>query len=391
MRTFLPPIALFVVASSLACSSTPGTGSDGGAEAGTSLLGFTPSNIGHALDGVDTSKLVDIDITSANGEITVSCGGEGNGGCFETTITQPDQTQIDVYFARSWRIEPNSITIANDSKPVVIVALTTIEILGKLDASAQGLSEGAGGFKGTTTNGGGKGGGSAGSGASNTPGVGGGGAAFCGAGGAGGNASGSAGQGGTPYGTAELVPLVAGSGGGGSALFGGGSGGAIQLVAGTSITIDSTGVVAAGGGGGYSGNGNGTGQAGAGGGSGGALLLEAPNVTIAGTLAVNGGGGGGGSGSPDNQAGADATANGQIAAGGNPSTTGAGGNGGAGSTKAGTAGAAGDTTTGTNAAGGGGGGAGYIRINSKSGAATVSGTLSPALDSTCATQGTLAP
>jgi hypothetical protein len=39
--------------------------------------------------------------------------------------------------------------------------------------------------------------------------------------------------------------------------------------------------------------------------------------------------------------------------------------------------------------GGGGGGAGVIRINTTSGSATITGKLSPGLDTDCATQGKL--
>jgi hypothetical protein len=39
----------------------------------------------------------------------------------------------------------------------------------------------------------------------------------------------------------------------------------------------------------------------------------------------------------------------------------------------------------------GGGGAGRIRINTTSGVATLSGTLSPAVTTTCVSQGTLTP
>ena len=60
--------------------------------------------------------------------------------------------------------------------------------------------------------------------------------------------------------------------------------------------------------------------------------------------------------------------------------------GGSGSAAASVNGMAGAFTAG-NAAGGGGGGAGRIRINTSSGQATLSGTLSPAASTACATQG----
>ncbi len=62
-----------------------------------------------------------------------------------------------------------------------------------------------------------------------------------------------------------------------------------------------------------------------------------------------------------------------------------GGNGSAGASVDGTAGS---FTSGNNyAAGGGGGGAGRIRINTTNAQATLTGTLSPAASTSCATQG----
>jgi uncharacterized membrane protein len=85
-------------------------------------------------------------------------------------------------------------------------------------------------------------------------------------------------------------------------------------------------------------------------------------------------------------AGAVSTANATLAAGGKkgigPSS---GGDGSAGATILGTGGA----FTAGNAAGAGGGGAGRIRINTKSDTATLSGTISPATSTACATQGTV--
>jgi hypothetical protein len=70
-------------------------------------------------------------------------------------------------------------------------------------------------------------------------------------------------------------------------------------------------------------------------------------------------------------------------------TSGAGGNGSAGDTIAGGDGVSGGAST---ASGAGGGGAGYIRINTTSGKATLTGgTLSPSLSTPCATQGMTSP
>jgi hypothetical protein len=119
--------------------------------------------------------------------------------------------------------------------------------------------------------------------------------------GAGASGGGNGGVGGASGSTAggkrmgDQLVLVGGGGGGipstGSESAGGGGGGAVQLVSATSIQIDSSGSIDAGGCGGastvyfpYTGSG---------GGAGGTIILEAPTVTVAGTLAVNGGGGGG--------------------------------------------------------------------------------------------------
>ena len=192
----------------VACSQT-NPASDAGADSGGSVLGFTPSNIATAIAGVDTTKLVAIDTTSAS-SIKLECGIQPDGGCAAVTATQPDGTQIDVYFARSWRIEQNAVVTAGDSKPIAIVALTTIEIVGRVDGSAQNIDTDSGGFTGTTTSGSGKGGGAVGQSMNGTSGIGGGGGAFCGAGGAGGNAGGAFGTGGAKYGNPQLVPLEPG-------------------------------------------------------------------------------------------------------------------------------------------------------------------------------------
>ncbi|MGH7280680.1 MAG: hypothetical protein ACRELY_04085, partial [Polyangiaceae bacterium] len=120
------------------------------------------------------------------------------------------------------------------------------------------------------------------------------------------------------------------------------------------------------------------------GGSGGAILLEAPAVTIEGILAANGGGGQGGPTNPSFDAlASDQPAQGSAAAAG---LTAAGGNGSAGGNTAGAPGGNGDSQSSVQS-GGGGGGAGFIRINTTSGAATITGTLSPSATTTCTSQG----
>jgi hypothetical protein len=94
----------------------------------------------------------------------------------------------------------------------------------------------------------------------------------------------------------ELVPLAGGSGGGGGGdgqcggswgLPGGGGGGALSVASRVSVTVTGTMSAAGGGGLGMTTNGGG-----GGGGSGGALLLEAPSVSVSGSLRVDGGAGG---------------------------------------------------------------------------------------------------
>ncbi len=78
------------------------------------------------------------------------------------------------------------------------------------------------------------------------------------------------------FGNPELTGLCGGS----TVDHGGGAGGALQVASMTTVSIGSTGVIRAVGGGG-----------GAIGGSGGGVLVQAPQVTIAGVISVNGGGG----------------------------------------------------------------------------------------------------
>jgi hypothetical protein len=115
-------------------------------------------------------------------------------------------------------------------------------------------------------------------------------------------------------------------------------------------------------------------------------LLEAPAITIDGTLAVNGGGGGGGrvSNGGTGTVGEHGTLDRSIAEGGEGDMEGG-------------AGAAGDTPDGergeqaSGVGGGGGGGIGWIRINTKTGSATIGtqAVLSPNFDdeNTTCTQG----
>lgn len=118
------------------------------------------------------------------------------------------------------------------------------------------------------------------------------------AGGAGGSfGTAGAGVSAATYGDADLVPLfggMSGQWGGSGAGLGGGGGGALQISAGMRISVPGT--INAGGGGGREGRETWITSDAGGGGSGGAVLLEAPVLSITGTITAEGGGGGGGGG-----------------------------------------------------------------------------------------------
>jgi hypothetical protein len=159
---------------------------------------------------------------------------------------------------------------------------------------------------------------------------------------------------------------------------GGGGGGAVQLSAGTRISIGLAGSINASGGGGIANqsvnaclhNGGG------GGGAGGAVVLESPTLDVSGAIAANGGGGGGGESIVGNTIGA--MANGQDgsisicpALGGMGNV--AGGEGACLGTAA--AGAPAGAPANTGGAGGG-GGAGHVVLRSH-GAPQITGSISP--------------
>jgi hypothetical protein len=408
-RVFPLVFSSVVVGLACACGSSNGNGQtivDGGMAgdgaagdgAASSPLGFTPSNID--LSGLDLSKAGDLDLSGDFCLVETERTDGPQIGCTNASkdvnyvvkqMAMADGSQIAVFVAHAIHVEPNTVLRLDGGHiPLALVALDTITLGGSISV-LPGLGGGA--FNAVADMpGAGPGGGGGGSGTST---LGGGGGSFCGLGGQGGVEQGSAA---TPYpqtaayGTAELVPLVAGSAGGkGVGGFGVGAtsashgGGAVQLVAGTSIQIAAGAFVSAPGSGGQQGGLAATQEA-AGGGSGGAILIEAPTVTVAGVLATNGGGGGGGAGGTaaggqSGEPGHDSDAN--------PASGGSGGG----------AGGAGDQAAGGNAtagvsftAPGGGGGAGRIRINTATGSADVaSGVVTPSATSGCFTQGTLKP
>jgi hypothetical protein len=365
--------------------STPGSDGSTPADDGAtkSALGFTPSNID--VSGIDLTKvgdfIVDNDGCTIDSETNLASCGDGAGVLGFKLATQTDGSKVAVYVARTMNIPAGKKLTVEGSNPLVFVALDTITIAGSFNGNSSNDVAIAGGQSQLTprSKGAGPGGGNA------SPSAAGAGGSYCGVGGAGASESGTATTGGATYGSDAITPLVGGSSGGSGDGAGAGSGGgALQLVAGKSITIDASGLIHVGaGGGGFGGIST---QDAAGGGSGGSILLESLAVSVAGTLAANGGGGGGGS-AQNIPGGQNAFGSAMPAAGGAAPSEG-----GAGSAAAVTKGTDGTFTAGGGSAGGGGGGgAGRIRINTKLGQATLTGTLSPSAATTCATQGTVKP
>jgi hypothetical protein len=323
-------------------------------------LWFMPTNF--SLLGLDAGPTGDAGIFTGAPDVLNNV----QNGVPDWTITQNDvnQTPADLYVLHSLTIDPTSSVTISGPRPVILLVLTTVNIQGPVyvtagsfggdvyagpgepPATSQGIA-----YPESTDYGG----------------------SYCGVGGAA-AVSGANEPTGQTYGNASISPLMGGSGSGCNC---GGGGGAVQIVAGTSITIGTNGFISAGGSAGYGG-----------GASGGAILLEAPSVVIRGNLAANGGGGRGyANGSTSGTSG---TPNDQPAPGGAPNGGTSGGAGSAGaSVNGGAAGAVLDGVPGFSAAGG--GGAGWIRINTVTGVANVTGIISPHMSTPCATQGTLAP
>lgn len=337
---------------------------------------LVPTGGGVLPTDLDPNGVADIDL--AGGVIDVDDGSisglRGAGEGIVDGIEYQIRSGIAVFRFKSLHVGARLSIVGG--VPVALVAAKSVIVDDVIDVrgpcgDGAGRTPGPGGFTGGATDVS-----AAGSGAgagNNGNGDGGGGGGYGGSGG--GGASGQAG--GAVFGDPVISTLVGGGGGGGgknNAGGGGGGGGAIQLASNAEIVIGATGGINAGGCGGSEGNG-GPNDAGGGGGAGGTILLEAPRVVIAGSVAVNGGGGGGRVGGTDGTGGRiDRTA---AVGGGN------GGAGGAGAAIDGTAAAGG---------GGGGGGVGRIRIQTRAGTATITGSISPNLVEvpTTATEGTAA-
>jgi hypothetical protein len=268
--------------------------------------------------------------------------------------------------------------------PLVVLSWTSTTIAGALDAgshlgvtdankhTAETIRFGAGANQGCTASAG-KNGNTAATGGSG----GGGGGGFQGAGGLGGHGGpdtvlgGIGGQSGSatvvragcPGGTSGPAGMIATKpASAGVRAQGGAGGGAIRLVARSSISLAASASISAGGAGG-AGAPTSSACGGGGGGGGGYLGFEAPVVELGGSIAANGGGGGGGaSTSETGDDGSDGALGTQPAPGGDAATTcGSGGGSGAAAATL-TGGTAGNTDACSGGGGGGGGAAGAIVI-----------------------------
>ena len=321
----------------------------------------------------DLAIVHDSTLDTSNGAITE----DGTGTVIRAAGEGESANGLNLRLAGTDRaiVGAKDFTIANGAtlhvvgpRALIVVASHDIDIQGVLDASA-GLSSCA------LTNvgqcggpAGGNGGSPSSDGSGCAPGAsgshnsgdetGGGGGGFGGAGANGGNGNNPGGAGGTgTCSSAAIVPIIGGSGGGGgsSGGVGGGGGGALQLTALDSIIIHNppSGVRAQIRANGAGGTGGVFSVGGGGAGSGGAILLEAPTVSLDGaTIVANGGGGGAGNGGSSGNPGALDTSQAIGGTGGR-----AGGLGGA---------KAGDATPGFgggDGTGGGGGGVGRIYIS----------------------------
>ena len=273
-------------------------------------------------------------------------------------VDQPGGVQVNLISVESFELQSGATLQVEGSKPLIIASWTTILIEGVLDAGSKSNGASGAGNQPPACS-------------SNAPtvgsgsdaGGGGGGGGFGGAGGDGGNGDGAAG--GTGGTIADPSPPTTVRGGCAGARGGrtgngppGAGGGAIELAAFTSITVNNT--ITSGGAGGEGGGQTNDEGGGGGAGSGGYVGLDSQDVTLGSgaILAANGGGGGeGGDGrGGDGENGPAGVGFAQGGSGqGGASDGGRGGNGG-------NPNGASVTSSSGNGGGGGGGGVGFILV-----------------------------
>jgi hypothetical protein len=343
-----------------------------GCNAGTATVAPHCSYISPAWlpDICDTAATIDSYAPNASATLTTTLDTNCTGGVIAQAVGS-----VCVVRAKTITI-PNTVTLTiNGTRPIAFVADTKLDVIGTLDASADGGTNGpGGGFRI--------------SGVAATATAAGGGAGFGGAGANGGSTSpGGGGAGGPVLDPITLSYLGGGArAGAGTGTFdpgGGGGGGAIMLVA-CRGQVNLRGTVDAGGGGGspsydlINGSGFQASKAAAGGGSGGYVVIQGLTVIVDGAIYANGGGGGGGNNTDDGAStrGGDGRRATTQAAGGQPGGAGAtGGQGGALSAAA----TVGGAVTNGAASGGGGGGVGVLQIYTPTGVTpmTTGATVSP--------------
>ena len=347
-----------------------------------SLLGITDITVGSGDAGTGTcfnatgagALFMGCPKVTPTGQYTVQANidTDTDMGCSNSKVDQGAAAPVACVISADSISVPTGHHYVSGNNVLVLIAATTIDIQGTLDASGSptttpvlgsvcnNVSSGA--FDGSS--GGGGGGGAFGD--------------TSGTGGAGGTVSAQGGAGASSINSVVVVRAGCPGAQGGTELpamttsFGGTPGGAIYLIAGKSITVEATGVVLANGGGGGGGASNSDfdgGEGGGGGASGGLLGFDSAVVEIDGTVTADGGGGGGGGGVVAGSSGG--TANG--VAHGTGSTPGAnGGDGGADMVVAGD----GIAASGDGGGGGAGGSVGYVYIHSPE-ANTTTGTIDP--------------
>jgi hypothetical protein len=382
-------------------ASTPGGGGSGGSSGNhdgsvtpptcaAGLAGFHPSNLPAGLtipSGLMTitqagNSIFDTDTLT----FTAPIGTDG-GAPVAMKVTLSDGRQAAVLFFEGYTLPANLTLTVRGQPPLIIAANSTMEVDGTINTAQSPTNQWyGGGAPGPSMVARGglcalnncMGGGQPGS-TNAALEIGSGGGAFCGLGGPGSILdpdAGVAAAGGLAYGVPELVPLVGGaSGGSASSIVNqmNHGGGGLELLAGTSLTVDSNAVINMGGGGD-------TEAYAIGGGSGGGILLEAPIVNLKGALVASGA-----SGSAYHGAGQNGSINVTGAVGGGS------GIGGVGSSATSINGGPGTVMTTANF-GGGGGGAGRIRINTGCGGAlnvNSSALLTPGTTTPCYSTGTL--
>lgn len=327
-------------------------------------------------DICDAVAAVDSYAPNASATLTTSLDTNCTGGI----ITQTVGPAICVIRAKTITI-PSSVTLTIDgSRAIAFVADAQLDMLGTLDAGANGSTPGPGGSFRV-------------SGGPNAPTAAGGGAGFGTAGAAGGAAA--TGGGGAAGAALDPITLAYFGGGaraatGGNPMIidfypsGGGGGGAVMLVA-CRGNVKVSGTIDAGGGGGGGsydtilGGQFAPSKAAAGGGTGGYVVIQGLTAIVDGQIYANGGGGGGGNTADDGSGtrGGDGLRSTGQAAGGSPG--GAGASGGRGGASVGAPVAGGGIAGNAAASGGGGGSVGVLQIYTPMGVTPMTpGVVSPA-------------